>query len=154
MPRYRFRNDATGVEVVYDMPADEFASRCKDGKLRIKNRMFGGTTMLNYVSGSGPATFGTYTACWPCESDNLGINPIQIPDAMAEDRRIGVGDVEYNPDTGCPIFTSNRQRTRYAEAHGFMELCAAGPNGPKALDSREREIRAMAGKSVRKCDDQ
>lgn len=55
------------------------------------------------------------------KSYSAGVNPKQIQEAMAADRRMGVS-IDYDPKTGDAIFTSAAQRKRYSEAHGLYDL--------------------------------
>lgn len=53
----------------------------------------------------------------PIHSEALGVHPDQIPEAMDEDKKLGVGGVEYDHH-GRPIFTSSKQFRKYAKAYG------------------------------------
>jgi hypothetical protein len=74
---------------------------------------------------SGPASslnvgvFGQSPSGWPLHSDALGVDPSTVPEWMEFDAAHGC-KVDYDKD-GCPVFTSPRQRKRYAEAHGYFD---------------------------------
>ena len=139
----------SGVQMRLKMSQEEFTSRVKRGKLRLVNGEH--ATLV----GSPSLTTGCYSSMWPLRSDCAGINPIQIPAQMAEDARVGV-KIDYDPKTGEAIFQSAQQRKRWAEAHGMYVVTKKGTSSsmdPVRLDDREREIRAMAGRATRKCDD-
>jgi hypothetical protein len=117
--------------------------------------MFGGTTTYVLIEQSTALTTGCYSACWPCKIDALGVELEQISEAMAESVRIGV-PTEFDPKTGEAILNSPEHYRRYAEANGYFKVGTKGGgySDPVRLDSREREIRAAAGRAVRTCDDQ
>ena len=88
-------------------------------------------------------TTGTLTSRWPCELDCVGVETWQIPEAMAEDTRLGV-PVHYNPETGAPRFESAKQRKAWSEAHGYYVATPKGTSSsmdPVRLSQRERENR-------------
>ena len=60
---------------------------------------------------------------YPMWSDALGVNPDQIPEAMAADREAGF-NTEYHPDTGAIRFPDKATRKRYCEAHGYHDMNA------------------------------
>lgn len=154
MRQYRFRSPS-GVDMLIEMSACEFRKRVRNGKLRTKNKLSGGTTVFSLVTTHVQKTNGTITACWPCECDTVGVEVTQIHEAMANDSRLGV-PTDYNPDTGAPIFTSALHRKRWGEANGYFVASRKGTSSsmdPCRLDRREIEARAMAGRSVRSIDD-
>lgn len=118
MPKYRFKN-RRGLEQVIVMPAAEFASRVKGGRLKRENKMFGGTETLTFVSVDGGHTTGCYSACWPMHSDAAGVNPKQIAEQMAYDVSMGV-PTEYDQE-GCAIYTGPEHRKRHCEANGLFD---------------------------------
>ena len=152
--KYRFVNDA-GVETIREWHEDEFHANVKNGKLKVPSRMGGKPTVWRLVSNAPcPMTTGNYAACWPCKIDSMAVATSQIAEAMAEDARIGV-PTRYDTTTGQPILESPAHYRRYAEAHGYYKMGekGGGYRDPQRLSVREREIRAMAGRAVRKCDD-
>ena len=56
---------------------------------------------------------------WPMYSDNLGVNPDQIPEVEAHSVAIGI-PTHFNSE-GQAILTSPGHRKRYAEALGFFD---------------------------------
>ena len=128
MPKYRFKN-SRGVESVHKMPAAEFEARVKDGKMTRGGKFFGGTETLTFVSVEGGGTTGCYSACWPLHSDAMGVNPDQIAQQMAYDATLGV-PIDYDPSTGCAIYTGPEQRQRHCEAHGIFDR-SAGYSDPQ-----------------------
>ncbi len=56
---------------------------------------------------------------WPLESDAAGVHPTQIPEAMAEAKRLGVR-VEFRKN-GAAIFDTPRDRKRYCKAIGLVD---------------------------------
>lgn len=68
---------------------------------------------------------------WPMESDAAGVNPVQIPEARAYARKMGV-PTEYNPQTGAPILTSRDHRKRFCEISALYDRNAGyGDQSPK-----------------------
>ena len=57
---------------------------------------------------------------YPMKSDAMGINPVQIPEAMAADERLGIR-IHYDPDTGQATYADKIQRKKHCEAHGFFD---------------------------------
>lgn len=154
--KYRFLNPKTGVVSIHEMTEAEFRHRVKKGKMLVENRLFGGMTKLKLISSSPQQRTTSVGATWPMKADGVAVHTSQVGDAIAEDIRLGV-PTDYCPDTGAPIFTSALHRKRWGEAHGFYVATEKGSSSsmdPVRLDSREREIRALAGRAVRKCDDQ
>lgn len=155
MQTYRFKTKQ-GVEMKLELSDCEFRRRVKNNKLRIKGRLSGKSTVYELVGVVGGNTLGTHGACWPMKSDCVGIEPEQIPQAMAEDARVGAPSISYDPNTGEAIFDSALQRKRWSEAHGFYVVTKRGSSSsrdPVRYSQREIEARAMAGRSVRHCDD-
>jgi len=64
---------------------------------------------------------GHSCSTYPMESDALGINPRDIKEQMASDRRHGV-PTEYNPDTGCAKLTDPGHRKRLSEINDMFDL--------------------------------
>jgi len=56
---------------------------------------------------------------WPIVSDAAGIDPSQIPDAMALDRSHGM-NVEYTSN-GNPVLTDPAMRKKYLSVHGLYD---------------------------------
>jgi len=58
-------------------------------------------------------------ANWPLHSDAMGVNPKQIPEAMANAKKHGV-PLEFTSE-GEAIFTSARHRKAYCEKFGYVD---------------------------------
>jgi len=54
------------------------------------------------------------------KSDAMGVNPLQIPEAMAADAAKGV-QVEYDPESGEAIYNDPAQRKAHCEANGMAD---------------------------------
>ena len=54
------------------------------------------------------------------KSDAMGINPIQIPEQMAEDAKNGVR-IEYDKHTGEAIYENPSQRKKHCESQGYYD---------------------------------
>lgn len=147
---YRFRSKE-GVEMKLELEASEFKRRVKRGKLKMPSRLFGGTTTYTLIGTDKPATTGCFSACYPMWSDAMGINPDQIQEQTEYDRKLGV-EREIHPETGQIRFDSPRHRKEYCEAHGFFDRNGSYSD-PQRLNYREKEARAMAGRSVHRADD-
>lgn len=63
---------------------------------------------------------GVPPSAYRVESEAMGVDTDQIPEAMAWDKKNGCS-VDYNPETGNPIFTSRDQRRKYMRAHNFYD---------------------------------
>ena len=89
---------------------------------------------------------GTRPSCWPLASEALGVDPSQIAEALAFDKRNGVGGTDYTPD-GRPIFRDRDHRKRYMAAHGYYDRNAGyGDQSPRnRIVSRDevKRIRRM-----------
>ena len=57
---------------------------------------------------------------YPMKSDAMGVNPVQIPEAMAADNRLGIR-IHYDPNTGQATYADKIQRKKHCEAHGFFD---------------------------------
>ena len=150
---YAFRLSSGSIMRLALSPC-EFEKRVKNGKIQLDGHFSPGE-MAELIS-QPPKRTTSVGATWPYQSDNCAVHTSQIPAAMSEDVRIGV-PTDYNAKTGAPIFTSALHRKRWAEAHGYYVVTPQGSSSsmdPVRLDDREREARAMAGRAVRKCDDQ
>lgn len=55
----------------------------------------------------------------PVLSDALAVHPLQIPEAIARDKKHGL-NVEYLPD-GRPVLTSQEQKRKMIRSLGFHE---------------------------------
>lgn len=77
---------------------------------------------------------------WPMESDAAGINPDQIPEAMAYNERMGV-PTQYNPETGAAIFTSREHRKRFCEISGLYDRNGGYGDQAPRNNMRKRRIR-------------
>ncbi len=64
---------------------------------------------------------GHSCSTYPMRSDALGINPDQIVEQMAADKRHGV-PTEYDSKTGEAILTDPSHRRRLSEANGMFDL--------------------------------
>jgi hypothetical protein len=86
-------------------------------------------------SGRGPMLRSP--ECWPMRSDALGINPEQIPEQMAEDKRNGL-DLEYDKVTGQCIIPGPSMHKKACIANGFFQKNAgyseATPDDVKAAE--------------------
>jgi hypothetical protein len=49
----------------------------------------------------------------------MGVNPDQIKDQMAADRRNGVTGVKYDRKTGEAVYESRDARKKHLKAYGF-----------------------------------
>lgn len=61
----------------------------------------------------------TCGAGYPIASEALGVHPIQIPEAVATARKLGV-PTDYTKD-GRPILRDREHRSRFLKAHGFHD---------------------------------
>lgn len=78
---------------------------------------------------------------WPMESDAAGVNPVQIPEAMAYAEKMGV-PTNYNPETGAPIFTGREHRKKFCEISGLYDRSGGyGDQSPKH-NMRKRKTRS------------
>lgn len=57
---------------------------------------------------------------WPLVSNAAGVHPKQIGEAMALDKKLGVGDTEYTP-AGDVKFSSRDHRRRWLHAHDMID---------------------------------
>jgi len=64
--------------------------------------------------------FGQSAGGWPMKSDATGVNPDQIPEAMAADASRGVR-VEYDRDTGAAVYNDASERKRHCESLGIVD---------------------------------
>lgn len=62
---------------------------------------------------------------YPIYSDAAGVNPEQIPEAIAADKRLGV-HCDYHPETGQAIFHSPGQVKKYLRAHKLIDKKSFG----------------------------
>ena len=94
--------------------------------------------------------FKTTAGNWPMESDAAGLNPDQIPEAMAADRDLGV-PTNYNPETGAAIFTSREHTAKYCKAHGLYDRNAGyGDATPKNnMRNRKERINRIRARKAR-----
>ena len=67
----------------------------------------------------GEEAAGQRPACWPMESESLGVHPDQVQEATEHARSLGV-PTEFSADAN-PIFTSPGHRKAYAEALGYYD---------------------------------
>ena len=78
------------------------------------------------------ATMGDQPSCWPMECWNAGVNPEQISEQMAYDKKMGVGATRYTP-TGEPILTDKSHYKRYMRANGLYSR-NAGYSDPEPVN--------------------
>lgn len=109
MPSYAFVTES-GESIELQMSIAEYDERVEDGEITLDD---GRKAKVDW------SAFGSISSCpsnYPMESDNMGVNPIQIKDQMAEDARRGV-PTSYNPETGAAIYTDKTHRKRHCEAY-------------------------------------
>lgn len=57
---------------------------------------------------------------WPQKCDTAGVNPNDIPEAMAEAKARGV-PTDFDPETGQIIFRDRAHRKKYCEAFAYFD---------------------------------
>ena len=77
---------------------------------------------------------------WPQESDAAGVNPCQIPEAMAYARKMGV-PTNYNPKTGAAIMTGRIHRQKFHEISGLYDRSAGWADQSPHHNMRKRKRR-------------
>ncbi len=64
--------------------------------------------------------FKSTNSNWPMESDALGVNPVQVAEAEAEARSLGV-PTQYNKENGCAMLKSGGHRAKLMKALGYVD---------------------------------
>ena len=67
---------------------------------------------------------GAWTSPKHCEA--LAVDPEDIPFERQIDQEQGLGDVEYNPKTGSPVFYSPGKYDEYVRAKGYVNKSSCG----------------------------
>jgi len=67
---------------------------------------------------AGPG--GTATSGWPMRSEAMAVHPSQIEQARRRNKRLGVGNVDYDTRTGQAIIPDAATRKRLMRAEGFF----------------------------------
>lgn len=114
MPTYTFR-DARGEVFDRELPLEQFRKleRNDDDQAKLPE---GWCDVLVHASGGLSPCWGG----WGFRSDAMGINPDQIKEQVAADRRAGVTGVKYDRRTGEAIYESRDARAKHLKAHGFF----------------------------------
>lgn len=152
MPKYLMRVEDSGNVYTLNCPEEMLLERMVGkGPLKMGSKFrriskLDDSVVLETLVGlpkkNPNARFSDFAAkAW---NDAQGINPEQIPEALAADRALGL-NTEYHPQTGQVRFPDRKTRKRFMESHGFYDLNCVGGIDPQRLDSREREIRAVHG---------
>jgi len=110
MPNYCFKCPGCGRLETFSLAIEDrnHPIRCPDCGQVLKRDLQGEHGAFRNTPGN-----------WPLYSDAAGVNPDQIPEAVAEARRCGV-PTDFTSD-GCAIFTDPAHRRRYCEAHGLYD---------------------------------
>lgn len=113
MPEYAFVDVKTGETFVQFFSYQQFDKLPqRRGVFRIGRRK----ARINFQA----SRTSTCPSNYPMESDAMGVNPSQIKDQKAADRRLGV-PIDYNPHTGAAIYPDKKTRKKHCEAHGFFD---------------------------------
>lgn len=125
MPVYTFAADDGDSFDEFFNSKEKPDSIIRNGKEYVAQLNFGAFVRVkNGNGGSRPA------ATWPRVSTALGVAPEQVPEAMENDRRLGV-PIEYTKD-GDACFSSKGQEKRWCEANGYHQRNAGfGDATPK-----------------------
>lgn len=116
MPVYCYIDEETGEIVELMMSVAEMERKQgPDGRITLP----GGRTGKRSISSEHRQHRDT-PGNWPMWSDALGVNPDQIGEAVANDRKHGLNS-EYHPETGCVKLESPTHRRRVARALGFHD---------------------------------
>lgn len=113
MPQYELE-DRKGERTLIEISQKEFAAleRSEEDEIKYKGKWF--TPLLFAAGGSAP--------CWGgsgFRSDAMGVNPTQIKEQMAADKRNGVTGVTYDRKTGQAVYDSRDSVIRHRKAYGF-----------------------------------
>jgi len=113
MPKYEFE-DRKGERFFAVMSQQEYRSlpRSEEDEVKYKGKWC--TPLLFAAGGSAP--------CWGgsgFKSDAMGVNPTQIKEQMAADKRNGVTGVTYDKKTGQAVYDSRDSVIRHRKAYGF-----------------------------------
>lgn len=135
--KYRFQRLDDGREFTLETQLERF----EDGQIIERVSKIDGTRFKAKCIGVPRPTLNCPSSTYPMWSDNMGINPDQIPEAVAADRAAGFNNIEYHPETGAIRFPDRGTRKRYCEHHFTYDRngCASDP---QRYDRRERAIRA------------
>lgn len=114
MPQYELE-DRYGNRTMVEMTMKEFRGlqRSEDGEQVAYEG--GWYTPLLFGSGGQSPCWGG----WGFRSDAMGVNPDQIKEQMAADRRNGVTGVKYDRKTGEAVYESRDARAKHLAAYGF-----------------------------------
>ena len=144
MQKYRFKHDDSGEELTICSALDEYARLEIGDKIERTSKIDGSPYTMTLIGKPPPPALKQPGATYPMWSDNAGINPEQIPEAMEADRANGFAGIEYHPQTGAVKFPDKATRKRYCESLGIYDRNGSHDD-PQRYDSREREIRATHG---------
>lgn len=106
MPTYSYSRGDEVVERVFPMGE-------APQKIRVGRKVFERDVAADHRQ------FKNTPGNWPMYCDASGVNPDQIPEAIAHAKSLGVS-CDFTKD-GRAIFTSPGHRKRYLEAHGFFD---------------------------------
>ena len=118
---FRFRNTKSGLEHTVISHGNAYAI----GQIvRRKSKLDGSWYTEECVLVTHPAMYTAiqHPSTYPMWSNAMGIDPDQIPEAMAADREAGFNNIEYHPDTGDIRFPDRRTRKLYCEAWNKHDL--------------------------------
>lgn len=145
MAKYRFVREDTGTECCFEMSQAEFADTCPDGVMTKRSRLdprekitYRFLRLEKLRLPDGVMAFGC-TGTWPQHSDAMGVNPEQVKEAMEAAAAMGV-PTEFDPRSGCAIFTDRNHRKRYCEAMGVRDR-NGGYSDPQSMRDDERARR-------------
>lgn len=151
MQKFRIRVDATGQEYTIEASPHVLMTRAlKRGDLKVGSKLrrvslLDGShiteTIVEIVKNAPGFTVIQHPSTYPMWSDAAGINPDQIPEAVAADRAAGFHGIEYHPDTGAVKFPDRSTRKRYCEAIGLYDR-NGGYSDPQQRRESERVARA------------
>ncbi len=117
MPIYRYRREDTNELVEMTMSVAEHARKQKrGGRIRLDD---GSYALRDWAPQSVGKT--RKPGCWPMRSDAMGVNPDQIPDAVAECNRHGIS-AEFHSETGQLKLDSPKHRKQHARLRGLRDL--------------------------------
>jgi hypothetical protein len=117
MPEYMFRSDDSGVVFRLDISKERMNEILADGKLRTKSKLTGKivtATPLGYEPRKGIVP---KNQTYPMVSGAMGVNPIQIPQMMADAKAKGLQGVSFK-DNGDIVFSDARARREYVRDFG------------------------------------
>ena len=123
MPTYQFIHEDSGDVVEKTMSFTEHDRRVKDGKIRLRGKVYeqivSGGLMFRF--GAKPLGRSGQNSTYPMKCTATGVGVDQIPEAMAHDRANGVNGVTYDQKTGDAVYTCRTQRKKHCESLGFHD---------------------------------